>query len=694
MQLTILDIVIKATLVLAIAAAAAAMLRQASASMRHLVWTLGLLGALSAPLLSFAVPRWELPIVQLTADAPVPSSPAIAPVDQGQTPAAAPTGSDPGRSITHFHRGQTPDAAAAGSDPGRSFTHFASRMAASWQILLLVAWAAGALLILGRVVLGLFAVQLMARRTPAVADAPWLPLANELASELGLRGVRFMRAANASMPMAWGLFRSSVLMPADADTWPPERLRIVLLHELAHVKRRDCLTHLFSQMAFAAYWFNPLAWLAARHMRTERERACDDLVLATGTRGSDYADQLLDIARVMRAGRFPAILAGASLAMAHRSQLEGRLMAILDPTIDRGALSRVRAGLVVVAFAILVVPVAAMQPWTENAQSGTRPQTPDAPIVVRERTKTVDTQVATKTQRSVVVKPRHEAPVEGVAGGVAGGIVEGVVGGVAEGVSDGVVGGITGGISTVATSVQTAVDRQKEVEKEKDVEEGSKKARDPRTVDALIEALKDTDKGVRETAMAALSHIRDPRMFDPFVMALKDSNPDVREHAAFGLGQLRDKRAVAPLTIALRDENSDVREQAVFALGQLRAADAIDALTIALRDSDKDVREQAAFALGQIRDPRAIPALTSALKDENVDVREQAAFALGQIRDGKAVDVLVIALKDANPRVREQAAFALGQIRDARAIDGLTMALKDPNPSVRQQAAFALGQIK
>ena len=120
---------------------------------------------------------------------------------------------------------------------------------------------------------------------------------------------------------------------------------MVLLHELAHVKRRDCLTHLVAQIACAAYWFNPLAWMAARRLRTERERACDDLVLASGTRGSDYADQLLDIARVMRAGRFPAVLAGASLAMAQRSQLEGRLMAILDPSVPRRGLTRARQAL-------------------------------------------------------------------------------------------------------------------------------------------------------------------------------------------------------------------------------------------------------------------------------------------------------------------------------------------------------------
>src|SRR5207244_5665202 len=170
-----------------------------------------------------------------------------------------------------------------------------------------------------------------------------------------------------TMPMAWGIFRSAVLMPADADTWPSHRLRVVLLHELAHVKRRDCLTHLVAQMVCAAYWFNPLAWMAARRLRTERERACDDLVLAAGTRGSDYADQLLDIARVMRAGRFPAVLAGASLAMAQRSQLEGRLMAILDPSVPRRGLTRARALAAAVVFALLIVPVASVQPWTVQA---------------------------------------------------------------------------------------------------------------------------------------------------------------------------------------------------------------------------------------------------------------------------------------------------------------------------------------
>src|SRR5262249_58177884 len=131
----------------------------------------------------------------------------------------------------------------------------------------------------------------------------------------------------------------------------------VVMHQLEHEKRRDCLTPLVAQVAWAVYWFNPLAWMAARRLRTERERACDDLVLSAGTRGSDYADQLLDIARVMQAGRFPALMAGASLAMAHRSQLEGRLIAILDPSVPRRGLTRARFAAAATIFALVILPI-------------------------------------------------------------------------------------------------------------------------------------------------------------------------------------------------------------------------------------------------------------------------------------------------------------------------------------------------
>jgi HEAT repeat protein/beta-lactamase regulating signal transducer with metallopeptidase domain len=689
----VLDAVAKASVILAATALVAASLRRASASARHLVWTLGLLSALAVPALSAALPRWELPIVRVSASVP--------PVDVARNATSieqAPVVSRQAPAIKHAGSGS-----ATPADATSQFTT-ANGTPISWRTVLLFAWISGAIVILGRMLLGLAAVLWLSHRLPVVTDAAWLSQAQSLARGLGLSRVRFLRSSASTMPMAWGILRSSVLMPADADTWPAHRLRVVLLHELAHVKRRDCLTHLVAQIACAAYWFNPLAWMAARRLRTERERACDDLVLASGTRGSEYADQLLDIARVMRVGRFPAVLAGASLAMAQRSQLEGRLMAILDPSVPRRGLTRARAASAVIIFTLLIVPVASVQPWAEE-----RPLSPlrgngEAGAAANASTTDAAIQQAQQVQQPQRA-PGPQAPIESYPGQAAAdnranaksqdaiqGQIQGTTQGVIQGnLQRGVQGGIAGGVAGVAH--EFAVEHSQDRNRDKD-NDNKGRTRDPRTVNALMEALKDTDKDVRETAMSALVQMRDPRIFDPLVMALKDVSADVREQEAFGLGQLRDARAVEALTAAVKDQSASVREQVVFALGQLRAASAIDPLTTALHDTSGDVREQAAFALGQIRDRRAVEPLISALKDEKPDVREQAAFALGQLRDAKAVEALVIALKDTNASVREQAAFALGQIGDARAIDGLTSALKDASASVRQQAAFALGQIR
>ena len=741
--LPLADAILKATLLFATAGLVSLVLRKRSAAARHLVWTLALVSAMALPVLSLALPRWQLPVVTLASASAAESQalPALAPepvnpISERQAPAR--------RSVRMSPRSMSAGTVTAAATPreGPSVSRLLQNV--SWPYALLALWAVGAGAVLLRLATGLLGVQWLSRHTERVTDAPWLPLARTLASGLGLSPrITFLRSGKAAMPMAWGILRPAVLMPADADTWPSDRLRIVLLHELAHVKRRDCLTHMLAQLTCALYWFNPLAWMAARHLRTERERACDDLVLAAGTPGPDYADQLLEIARVMRAGRFPAVFAGASLAMAQRSQLEGRLMAILDPTVPRSGVSRFRTVAASSLFACAVMPLAAVQPWgvvapeepvvTASVNPSQAPQPAPAPAPAPRPSVSVPVQVPETPEPPAQAVPSVQAEA-----GRHGAAAHGAVAGHVEAAAAAAVAGVASNIPSIVSTVMDAMsagphtnvkieDHDVNVQVNTDVSTKNDHAKgkaDPRMIAALTAALKDTDKEVRETALHALVQLRDPGIFEPLVQALSDAAADVREQAAFGLGQIRDRRAVEPLARALKDLNGEVREQAafalgqirdkgavaaltsgikdldddvreqvVFALGQLRDPAAVDALAIAAHDAKPDVRQQAVFALGQIRDRRAVEPLISALKDVSADVREQAAFALGQIRDRGAVEALVIALKDTAPDVRQQAAFALGEIRDPRAIDGLTVALKDSSADVRQQAAFALGQL-
>jgi HEAT repeat protein/beta-lactamase regulating signal transducer with metallopeptidase domain len=747
--LPVADAVAKSTLLLSAAGIAAVALRRGSAAARHMVWTLALVGVLVLPVLSLALPRWQFSIVTLSGGAPSPGA-APASAALAASAAAAPLADTPTAPVLRTdRRASSPSPLEPSVSPAAAAVpSIARRPGISWQSGLLIVWLVGASLVLGRLAVGIVAVQWMSRRIEKVTEAPWLGQARALAQRLGVSPrIVFLRSGRATMPMAWGIFRPAVLMPSDADAWPAERLRIVLLHELAHVRRRDCLTHMLAQIACAGHWFNPLAWMAARRARTERERACDDLVLAAGTRGPDYATELIEIARVMRAGRFPAVLAGASLAMAHRSELEGRLMAILDPTVRRAGITRLKGAAATAMFAVAVMPLASMQPWTiaaaepqEPASSTQDVKQPAAPpSTVAPATGAQPTEPARSTRARRIDAERAAAA---IATSVESAVESAVVSSVHVNVPTPVLTYVATATHDVADSVASSVHSALaglDVHADVEVHQGrgadvqgngnkddSRQARtaDPRMVAALTAALKDTDKDVRETALHALVQMRDPSVFDPLVQALSDASPDVREQAAAGLGQLRDRRAVAPLINALKDQDADVREQVVFALGHLRDRAAVPGLTAALKDTNDSVREQAVFALGQLRDPasidplitavhdakpdvreqavfalgqlrdrRAVEPLISALKDTAADVRQQAAFALGQIRDRGAVEALVIALKDSVADVRQQAAFALGQIRDPRAIDGLTGALKDANADVRQQAAFALGQL-
>jgi hypothetical protein len=204
-----------------------------------------------------------------------------------------------------------------------------------------------------------------------------------LAKELGInRPVRLLISPHRPMPMTWGLWRATVLLPQEAADWPPQRRRAVLLHELAHVKRRDCLTQLIAQVAYALHWFNPLAWMAWRQMQAERERACDDLVIGRGVSPAAYAQELVRVASALSGRWFGA----AGIAMARTSKLEGRVRAILDEKRNRRAVGRgwgVGAAVVLAAVAGPLAMVRAGQRKVANEPS---------PVATRSSTEPAESQ--------------------------------------------------------------------------------------------------------------------------------------------------------------------------------------------------------------------------------------------------------------------------------------------------------------
>ncbi len=379
-----LSLLIKASVVLALAAVVQlALTRRGSAAARHFVWTLALLTILLLPIVAALLPSWRL----VVGVSPGPSAAVDETTLRASPPASAPEALRRGESEGRSPMAQRERAKASeprersapaqrrarervGESEGRSPSaekreaevaarapepisgpSVASVVAGGYVVVM------AALLL--HVFFQLWTVRRLTRRAIAVTDADWLNLLDECAARVGTRtSVRLLRSRDHGVPAAIGITTATILIPAAADTWTEDRRRAVLLHELAHVARRDCLTQWLASLACAVYWCHPAAWWIAARLRIERELACDDCVIAAGTDGQAYAGHLLEIAYAF--GRHRA--AALAVSMARARHLEGRMLAALDARRNRTGPARRARRAAVAAAALLVLAIAPITP--------------------------------------------------------------------------------------------------------------------------------------------------------------------------------------------------------------------------------------------------------------------------------------------------------------------------------------------
>src|SRR5262245_54025027 len=376
---------VRVTLIAVLGQIANAALVRAAASRRHLVAvaTLGALVALPAAVL--LLPGWRLAIL------PAGPESKSAPMQAALEPAVVPDGAyvpAPARD-----RKAAPSVRAHGLRPVRTHEASASRGIARsrpspldvqsvssaattvfgerfeparvapvrepvripWLTVALAALFAGTGMVLLGVVAGMNRAGSLARRAEPVLDGATLGPFEWARDRMGVRSpVAVARSAEVTVPIVTGILRPVLLLPPASRTWSAERLRIVFLHELAHVRRGDAAALLLGRIATAMFWFHPLVWSLARDARRESERACDDLVLGSGVRASEYADQLLEIGAL---GAARDRLAGATLAVARRSSLEARLVSILRADAPRGPATRLAVAVATLAAALLTIPI-------------------------------------------------------------------------------------------------------------------------------------------------------------------------------------------------------------------------------------------------------------------------------------------------------------------------------------------------
>ena len=247
-------------------------------------------------------------------------------------------------------------AGSAGSSSGQAV--WALTVSSLWATYIFLAWAALATVGLVRVAVGLWQLRclrvLSEEIDPASLDST---LQRTLAEFKSSRRVTLAASEKLTVPAAIGFFRPMIVLPKwTLQELSTAELNSILIHELAHLERRDDWTNLAQKVLRALFFFHPAVWWLERQLSLEREMACDDIVLSRTANPRAYAECLVTVAErsFMRRG-----LALAQAAVSKMRQTTLRVSQILD--VNRSAATRVwkpALALVTVASGVFVVGLA------------------------------------------------------------------------------------------------------------------------------------------------------------------------------------------------------------------------------------------------------------------------------------------------------------------------------------------------
>jgi beta-lactamase regulating signal transducer with metallopeptidase domain len=206
-----------------------------------------------------------------------------------------------------------------------------------WALLVLLCWVAGVVISSFRTIIGRFRLSTLQGDTPS-------PVMNEcgtrkdiLSQEMGMKQkVHLTISSKCSFPFTYGIFKHVVVLPRESAAWTEGRVRAVLLHELAHIRRHDYLTQSLARTICSLFWFIPFVWIAYSRLYQEQERACDVVVMERGIGPAEYASHILGLACVssMRTVSFQ----GSFLSRGRKKFLESRILYTLSFTKAANAL--------------------------------------------------------------------------------------------------------------------------------------------------------------------------------------------------------------------------------------------------------------------------------------------------------------------------------------------------------------------
>jgi len=232
--------------------------------------------------------------------------------------------------------------------------------AVSLRDVAVIVWASGVAIGLLWVLVGVVSLAKLRLRASRNGDQPVRDLAEQLSRQIGIQVPRLLSSAKVSSPFVVGVLRPTIFMPADACAkYDDEQLRAILVHELIHVQHRDCLWGWIARLAGVVAWPHPLIWLLQRRLHDISEELCDQAVLKTGLRPTNYADCLVRIAELASPTRTERLIGIGVVPI--RSTLGRRISLVLDSsrnTVTRVSLSGRLTIACCICFSVAAIAIA------------------------------------------------------------------------------------------------------------------------------------------------------------------------------------------------------------------------------------------------------------------------------------------------------------------------------------------------
>jgi beta-lactamase regulating signal transducer with metallopeptidase domain len=229
-----------------------------------------------------------------------------------------------------------------------------------WQRLLILVWCSGVVFLLVRLVVGRIGLHSIVTHSVPMRDERILSLLRELSCKLEVRkNTIILTSERCPAPFTFKIVNPAIVLPNTLHTRPEALLRTVLLHELAHIKRRDQLTRKMAWFVCCLFWCIPPTWYVYRWLLMAEEKACDALVVQQGVVSTDYAEHLMTITQIT-GGRMMRL--GMQHAIVHKSTLEERIRGILR--LNRGFKSfrPMHTFIVLLILLVCLFPLLALKP--------------------------------------------------------------------------------------------------------------------------------------------------------------------------------------------------------------------------------------------------------------------------------------------------------------------------------------------